>query len=224
MSSPARLATRIWGSFALSPAVPDAPDGACTDRYLVDEVAMVKGAAIPHLARGWHMARTDAPVPPADPAPAGPGGVILTGTTQHLQYTDGGQQGDLGRISNSGKDHGPGTLAVLIPISKSEAWWALPLEARQEHFRTGARLASPPGVGPGHGHTTIGAAYADRIFRRLYHARYLPGSGWDFLTYFEMRPEHAPAFRQLLAQLRDPERNPEWAYVEREVEIWTTRL
>ncbi|MGR8931848.1 MAG: chlorite dismutase family protein, partial [Gammaproteobacteria bacterium] len=65
---------------------------------------------------------------------------------------------------------------MLIPIAKSEAWWSLPQDKRGEHFRTS----------PGYrGHTAIGADFAARIFRRLYHARGLPGYEWDFLTYFD---------------------------------------
>jgi hypothetical protein len=59
----------------------------------------------------------------------------------------------------------------------------------------------------------------------LYHSRYLPeASNYDFLTYFEFRDADAPAFRGLLAELRDVKRNPEWRYVEREFEIWMTKL
>jgi hypothetical protein len=204
----ARLATRIWGTFTLSPQRRDGDAGPGADHYLVNDVVTVRGAEIPALAAGWHMTRVAGP----GSADRGAEQISFTGTTQQLQYTDGAQQAELGRISNTGAGHGPGTVAVLIPITKSEAWWALPLEARAAPFR--AR--------DGH-HTAIGSAFADRIFRRLYHARFLPGATWDFLTYFEMRPEAVPAFRQLLAQLRDPAVNPEWSYVDREVEIWTVR-
>lgn len=33
----------------------------------------------------------------------------------------------------------------------------------------------------------------------------------------------AAAFAELLATLRDAEQNPEWAFVERELEIWMTK-
>src|SRR5436189_125261 len=69
------------------------------------------------------------------------------------------------------------------------------------------------------GHVELGARHARTIFRRLYQARYQPGSEWDFLTYFEFSEADAGAFRALLAALRDPALNPEWAFVERETEI-----
>ena len=60
--------------------------------------------------------------------------------------------------------------------------------------------------------------------RRLYHARYLPGSEWDFLTYFEFTEKRAQQFRELVAALRDVKKNPEWKFVNREVEIWMKKV
>jgi hypothetical protein len=218
VSSPARLGTRIWGTFGFSPARP--ADGAeAADHYRVDAVVAVRGDGIAAIASGWHMTRTARPDDGIDVNVDG--AFSLTGTTQQLLYTDGAQQAELARVSHTGAGNGPGTVAVLIPITKSEAWWALPLEARAAPFRVDASAAKPTTVP---GHTAIGAGYANRIFRRLYHARYLPGASWDFLTYFEMRREDVPAFRELLGKLRDPALNPEWTHVAREVEIWTTRL
>src|SRR5207249_7080274 len=102
-----------------------------------------------------------------------------------------------------------------IPIAKSDAWWALAQDERDHYFR---RTPDRPG------HVEIGTRYAPSIFRRLYQARFQPGSEWDFLTYFEVREEDVGAFRSLLAGLRDPAVNPEWGFVERETEIWMTRL
>ncbi len=69
--------------------------------------------------------------------------------------------------------------------------------------------------------TAIGLRYADRIYRKLYHSRYIhPPQGFDFLTYFEFPEDLAEDFRALLSNLRDPELNPEWAFVKREIEIW----
>jgi hypothetical protein len=102
----------------------------------------------------------------------------------------------------------------MIPIRKSAAWWALGQDERQAHFTPGRRP----------GHTALGRGFAGRIYRRLYHARYLPGSSWDFLTYFEFPEAESGTFRELLALLRDPEQNPEWSYVEREHELWLRKL
>jgi hypothetical protein len=57
--------------------------------------------------------------------------------------------------------------------------------------------------------------YLPAVARRLHHARDL-GEPFDFLTWFEFAPSHAPAFDALLAELRASE---EWRFVEREVEI-----
>ncbi len=62
--------------------------------------------------------------------------------------------------------------------------------------------------------------YASRIYRKLYHARSVSGLQWDVLTYFEFPTERTQDFEALLRELRDPETNLEWAFVERETEIW----
>ncbi|MEP6963827.1 MAG: chlorite dismutase family protein, partial [Acidobacteriota bacterium] len=100
------------------------------------------------------------------------------------------------------------TTAVLIPIRKSAQWWQMAHDERGHHFHGEA------------GHTAIGAPYADKIFRKLYHARYL-GSRFDFLTYFEFPAAEEAAFRALLGELRA---TPEWAYVEEEIEVWMRKV
>ena len=129
----------------------------------------------------------------------------LRGVVQHLHYTTLEERTDL--TARSRAELAPGATAVLIPIRKSAAWWALAHDQRGEHFHRR--------------HTPIGAPYVERIFRKLYHARYL-GSPYDFLTYFEFPPEEADYFRRLLAELRA---TPEWQdHVEHEHEVWLTKL
>lgn len=99
------------------------------------------------------------------------------------------------------------TRAALIPIRKSDAWWALPQDERRAIFETRSH------------HIEGSLAYLPRIARRLYHAREL-GEPFDFLTWFEFAPEHEPAFEELLAFLRSSE---EWLFVEREVELRLSR-
>ena len=130
----------------------------------------------------------------------------FVGSTQHVVYTDAATRSELSQLSRGSS----GPVAVLIPIGKSPGWWALAQDERQAYFTRGRHP----------GHTALGRPFADRIYRRLYHARYLPGSVWDFLTYFEFPESERPAFRELLALLRDPEQNPEWSFVDRELEIW----
>ena len=108
------------------------------------------------------------------------------------------------------------TTAVLIPIGKSEEWWKLAQDQRQSYFEK---------TGKHQGHTAIGLKYVDRVFRKLYHSRYLNSSvGYDFLTYFEFKDSYEEDFRALLAELRDTKKNPEWVFVDREYEIWMTKI
>ena len=138
------------------------------------------------------------------------------GVTQHLQYTSNAQRQKLDERSISELEPSGDTTAVLIPIGKSEAWWKLAQDQRQAHFqRTNTH----------EGHTAIALKYADRVFRKLYHSRYLNAAlNYDFLTYFEFKDAHEEDFRTLLAELRDTGGNPEWAYVDLEFEIWMTKI
>ena len=161
---------------------------------------LVRGPSVPGVEPGQVWSRVEQLGAPALPeAP-------FIGSTQHLVYTDAATRGELSQLSRTST----GPLAVLIPICKSAAWWALAQEERQAYFTRGRHP----------GHTALGRPFAERIYRRLYHARYLPSSSWDFLTYFEFPESERPVFQELLAVLRAPELNPEWAFVERESEIW----
>jgi chlorite dismutase len=99
------------------------------------------------------------------------------------------------------------TMAALIPIRKSAAWWSLPQDERRAIFEQRSR------------HIADSMAFLPRIARRLYHARDL-GQPFDFLTWFEFAPEHARAFDDLVAMLRSRE---EWTFVEREIDIRLSR-
>jgi hypothetical protein len=172
--------------------------------YQVQSVVPISGAPLAGIEPGQRWSRLERT-----------GGLLwpdapFVGSTQHLVYTSAATRAELTQISRAPS----GPVAVLIPIRKSAAWWALAQDERQAHFTSGQRP----------GHTALGRSFAARIYRRLYHARYLPGSAWDFLTYFEFPEAETAAFRELLALLRDPELNPEWAYVEREQELWLQKL
>jgi chlorite dismutase len=174
-------------------------------RYRIEEIRAVRGEPPAGLMEGSNLVRSE-----TNSAPPSSTGALL-GVTQHLAYTRAPERRELAGISAA--DSGP--MAVLIPISKTQSWWALAQDERDRLFR--GRAERP-------GHLGIGRNYAGRIFRKLYHARYAPGSTWDFLTYFEFPREGAATFRALLQELRDPQLNPEWEYVERETEIWLTQL
>lgn len=207
----ASTALRTWAQFLASPGPSESAfmgalvDGRI-DRYQVEEVRTVRGRPLPELSARWLMTRVESQGAIASSSAA----IRLEGVAQHTLYTTAAERTELERISRA---EGPG-LAVLIPITKSPAWWRLAQDERNAYFHHS----------PAHeGHTAIGSRYAPRIHRRLYQARTIPGSTWDFLTYFEMTAADVDVFREMLAHMRDPARNPEWQFVDREVEIWMSK-
>ena len=70
-------------------------------------------------------------------------------------------------------------------------------------------------------HIAIGPRYLPAVARRLHHCLDLgPAEPFDFLTWFDYTPEHESAFDELLEALRN---SPEWAHVDREVDIRLVR-
>ena len=126
----------------------------------------------------------------------------LRGVTGHLRYTLSAEAAALAaRRAALGRPEA--RCAALIPIRKTEAWWALAQDERREIYEERSK------------HTSIGMEYLPQIARRLHHGRDL-GEPFDFLTWFEFAPEHEAAFDELLARLRDRE---EWTFVDREIDI-----
>jgi hypothetical protein len=99
------------------------------------------------------------------------------------------------------------TRAALIPITKSAAWWDLAQDERRAIFEEQSQ------------HIAASLPYLPAIARRLHHGRDL-GEPFDFLTWFEYAPAHTEAFESLVDTLRS---SPEWASVEREVDIRLAR-
>lgn len=130
----------------------------------------------------------------------------LCGVASHLRYT---LREEFNELSARGSPLGRGEArrAALIPISKSEAWWALAQDERRRVYEEQSR------------HTSIGMEYLPQIARRLHHGRDL-GEPFDFLTWFEFAPEHEGLFDELLVRLR---MSAEWAYVTREIDIRLSR-
>ncbi|HEU0122088.1 MAG TPA: chlorite dismutase family protein [Bryobacteraceae bacterium] len=175
-------------------------------RYRVDTVHILRGPApAPPSSRSF-LFRIEAPEPLSLPS-----AVQLGGTAGAAQYTD--------PAAPTAAANGLGPLpapcrAVLIPLRKSKSWWDLDASSRRAYFH-----ASPTHPN----HTDVAAPYIKQIHRRLFHARGTTPD-YDFLTYFEFLPQDESAFRKLLAALRDVRRNPEWNYIDREWEIWMTKL
>jgi hypothetical protein len=185
-------------------------------RYRVEKVVRVRGEPGIRLAAGSSFVRVEIASRLPGRAEARKLGLLMQGVPQHLEYTSRAERDDLTRRSRAPLPAGKDTLAVVIPIRKSAAWWALAQDERNAYFQKQK----------GHkGHTAIGAEYVDRVYRKLYHTRYaVQTRDHDFITYFEFRREHEGDFKRLLAKLRDVKQNPEWKYVDREYEIWLTKV
>lgn len=126
----------------------------------------------------------------------------LRGVASNVRYATGAEVTSL-RSVQEGLGRPAATRAALIPISKSDAWWALAQDERRAIFEEQSR------------HHSIGIRYLPEIARKLYHCRDL-GEPFDFLTWFEFAPEHEILFNGLLEQLRA---SREWTYVTREIDI-----
>lgn len=130
----------------------------------------------------------------------------LSGSTGNLRYTERAEADSLA-ARQQGLSRPQARRAALIPIRKSEPWWALAQDERRAILEAESR------------HIAIGMDYLPAIARRLHHSREL-GEPFDFLTWFEYAPEHEAAFDEMLARLRAQR---EWDFVEREVEIRLVR-
>jgi chlorite dismutase len=135
------------------------------------------------------------------------GGVwSLMGTSSNGRYARRSEADQLTKVQEAlGRPEA--TCAALIPIRKSAAWWDLAQDERRSILEEQSH------------HIGIGMEYLPAISRKLYHCRDL-GEPFDFLTWFEYRPDHIRHFEQLLDRLRA---TVEWRYVEREVDIRITR-
>ena len=165
--------------------------------WRIDRIDTVIGSALPRAER---LAVLEGGGEPPQ------GAWILRGVTSNVRYTERLELDALvSRQEALGRPHA--TRAALIPIRKTEAWWALGQDERRAIFEARSR------------HIGVGLEYLPAIARRLHHCRDL-GEPFDFLTWFEYAPEHAGAFEELVQRLRKTE---EWRYVDREIDIRLTR-
>jgi chlorite dismutase len=131
----------------------------------------------------------------------------LAGVAGHVRYVERTEKTQLAAVQ-AGLGRPEATMAALIPIRKSAAWWDLTQEERRKIFEDKSH------------HIAASLKYLPAIARQLYHSRDL-GEPFDFLTWFEYAPEHAQSFEDLVGTLRATE---EWTYVEREVDVRLTKL
>ena len=167
--------------------------------WIIERVSARRGES---LAPAAALGRIEAPELLA------PAGAVWTlhGVRSHERYLERAEKNQLAAVQE-GLGRSDSRRAVLIPMSKSAAWWDLAQDERRALFENRSR------------HIEIGSAYLPAIARRLYHARDL-GGPFDFLTWFEFEPAHAEMFEELVGMLRATE---EWNYVEREVDIRVER-
>ena len=166
-----------------------------TGCWEIVRIATIRGETLPDAGR---LDMTLEPVPP----PAADEAWRLQGVVSNARYSTAAEVGTLVAVSPPlGRPEA--TCAVLIPMSKSTAWWAMAQDERRRVFEERS------------GHIARSLRYLPAVARRLHHARDL-GGPFDFLTWFEFAPQHAAEFDSLLEDLRASE---EWTYVEREVEV-----
>ena len=160
----------------------------------------VAGDGLPAAERVAVIEATTMPSTPTD------GRWVLRGVTSNTRYTDRRELDALVAVQQ-GLARPQATRAALIPIRKTEAWWALAQDERRAILEERSR------------HIAVGLEYLPAVARRLHHSREL-GEPFDFLTWFEFAPEHAGAFEELVRRLRATE---EWRCVDREVDIRLSR-
>ncbi len=173
-------------------------DGGARGDWAVTRMTALCGEGLPEVdCVSIRAGEALAPAPPV---------WTLSGVASPLRYT---LREEFSELSARGSPLGRGEArrAALIPIWKSEAWWALAQDERRRIYEEQSR------------HTSIGMEYLPQIARRLHHGRDL-GEPFDFLTWFEFAPEHEGLFDELVARLRASE---EWTYVSREIDIRLTR-
>jgi Chlorite dismutase len=170
-------------------------DAGDSGAWIVERITCLAGDPLPAAARLAVHAE-----------PAAPSGAVwsLRGITSNERYVERHEKSAL-MSRQEGLGRPASTHGALIPIRKTAAWWALPQDERREIFEAQSR------------HIGIGMKYLPAVARRLHHCRDLsPTEPFDFLTWFEYGPQDVGAFDELLHALRT---SPEWAYVDREIDL-----
>lgn len=127
---------------------------------------------------------------------------VLKGFVSNVRYAEKAEKEKLAAIQE-GLGRPNATCAALIPIRKDAAWWELAQDERRKIFESQSH------------HTETGLKYLPQIARKLFHSRDL-AQPFDFLTWFEYKPEDAAFFEDLVGNLRATE---EWKYVDRELDF-----
>ncbi|MGE3274456.1 MAG: hypothetical protein AB7O67_05055 [Vicinamibacterales bacterium] len=142
----------------------------------------------------------------------------IDGAVRQQRYSSLEMQQHLQRTAPSRRSGRVARNAIIVPIRKTAAWWAMdPLE-RNTYFYP---HVDPSAGCPVRGHAGAASAALPHLHRRIYYNPdgYGRAGEFDFITYFECEDPGLPAFDEALAQLRDPASNPEWRFVE-EGAVW----
>jgi Chlorite dismutase len=200
----------FWGLDALSQA--NAKDAKMNPRlfsfvagttgpWKIVETKPVVGEALPPAER-LNIVAGDISAMPSDTQ------WLLRGVTSNERYVTRSEKQELSAIQ-AGLGRPEADCAVLIPIRKNAKWWAMTQDERRTIFEEQSH------------HTVTGLKYLPAIARRLHHCRDLERpEPFDFLTWFEFAKSDTELFDKLLTELRA---TPEWAFVDREVEIRVIR-
>ena len=102
--------------------------------------------------------------------------------------------------------------AIILPLSKTAAWWGMTTLDQHTYFYPHTDLATGTRR---KGHAVAAEAGIPTIYRRLY---YNPDghdqeNQFDFITYFECADPDLGTFDQVCHALRDEHQNPEWRFV-----------
>jgi hypothetical protein len=134
--------------------------------WRVTEVRTVKGEPLP-VTSSVNVVESS----PREPAPMNPGpeGWVLRGVVSNLRYTTREEVKSMAEAGNPPLARPRATRAAMIPITKSDEWWAMTQEERC------ALIAESQ-------HITVGKEYLPAVSRRLHHGRDL-GEPFDFVTW-----------------------------------------
>jgi chlorite dismutase len=173
-------------------------EGGQTGRWRVLAIRPVQGDGLPHAERV-------AVYPGDEPSPL-ESQWTLSGVISNIRYVERPEQQEL-TLKQAPLGRSEATMAALIPIRKTAAWWNLTQEERRNIFEEKTH------------HIAEGIKYLPSVARQLYHSRDI-GEPFDFLTWFEYAPQYSEAFEELVRTLRKTE---EWQYVDRETDIRLVR-
>lgn len=126
----------------------------------------------------------------------------LKGFISNVRYAEKAERVQL-VARQEGLGRAAATYAALLPIKKTQAWWDLSQDERREIFEDQSK------------HIEANMKYLPAIARQLYHSRDI-GEEFDFLTWFEFRPEDSNLFYEMIHGFRE---TLEWKYVQREVDF-----